>query len=637
MAKRIRPAKNYQRKDAPIRMIVLGAKPKVAKALRASLGHLSTMVPTARAIALFKAGRWREIKGEIAWGHFREILKAPFNRIAFVHEAGAALGVQKINGAFNAKQRQVRFRKGLGSVEVVFGKDIGTQFNFDRFSQATQDALRQAQDDLIAQLEQSARDTIDQIVMSGALTGLGAEEIVSDIRDLIGLTDTQAQAVLNYRNMLENLDSGALQRQLRNDAMDQMVQDAIASGDQIAADQIDQMVQDYTDNYLDYRAATIAQTESARAANEGLHDAYSQAIDRGALPDDAVKREWELGDMPCPVCESIPDSNPDGVGVDEPFDSSDGPQDDPPVHPNACFAGTPFRSYGSLQQIARAKYRGPAIELKAVLFEDCAEASSRNTRLAESLNSAGSVTSERDSGGDLLLRNRGWSASTIAAREINITIGPNHPMLTRRGFVAAREIQEGDELLYDLRSQLAGGPGEIDLKQMPMFENAFAALMNAFEVISPTGPRTYFHGDEVFTYGEVDVVFPKRDLLPIWDAGLLQHLCECPLVGAYADAAHVAGCSACQQRFDFVFRAASGLMSRRDCGRALGFAEPLPPCFHSVRVVSSHWTTFVGDAFDASTDNAIYNAGGLVVKNCMCSVNYVTDLSKVPDDQAAFG
>ena len=43
---------------------------------------------------------------------------------------------------------------------------------------------------------------------------------------------------------------------------------------------------------------------------------------------------------------------------------------------------------------------------------------------------------------------------------------------------------------------------------------------------------------------------------------------------------------------------------------------------------------FSGLAFDASTATTIYNIGGVVVKNCECSVDYVTDLTKLPDDDA---
>jgi len=33
------------------------------------------------------------------------------------------------------------------------------------------------------------------------------------------------------------------------------------------------------------------------------------------------------------VCQSVAERNPDGVGLDEDFESEDGPQDDPPIHP----------------------------------------------------------------------------------------------------------------------------------------------------------------------------------------------------------------------------------------------------------------------------------------------------------------
>lgn len=336
MAKRIRPAKHYQKPGNAVRKLILQHRRPVARDLRAALSHLSEMVPNDKIEVLIKAGRYREIPSQINWAHFREILKKPFARLGEAWQDGAAHGVRKINASFAAAGIRVRFGKiaDTDNLAEIFQKALGDRFNFDLYNANTQAALRAAQDELIQQLEDSARDAIETIVMDGALDGLSADEIVSDIRDLIGLTDMQSQAVMNYEKMLRELDPTALQRQLRNSTMDEAVQQSIDDGEMLANDVIDQMVSDYTDNYLDYRAATIAQTESVRAVNGGLHDAYSQAIERGAVPDEAVRREWELGDSPCPICESIPDNNPDGVGVDEEFDSDDGPVDDPPVHPN---------------------------------------------------------------------------------------------------------------------------------------------------------------------------------------------------------------------------------------------------------------------------------------------------------------
>lgn len=359
MALKIRPARHYQRRDDAVRAIADHGQRVVRKPLKEAMRHLSDLVDEERIVHLIKIGFVSRVADSIDWPHYREVLKAPFDKIALVREAASALGVRKINGSFHAKQRAVRFKKmGLTLEPQVLGgtltredeqlqnlfdisavhKDIGGRFNFDRFDQATQEKLRLAQDELIKELEQTARDNIDAIVLAGVQSGASVEEIASDIREMISLTANQSQAVINYRNMLENLDSGALQRQLRNDVFDTEVQDAIESGEQLAQDRVDQMVNDYIENYLDYRAATIAQTESTRASNEGLQDAYQQAIDRGALPAEAVTQQWvvALDERTCEVCLSIPDMNPDGVAIGESFDSIDGPMDSPPDPHPAC-------------------------------------------------------------------------------------------------------------------------------------------------------------------------------------------------------------------------------------------------------------------------------------------------------------
>ena len=322
MIKRIRPARDYQRPDDPARMLMLGAKTYVRRDLREAFAHLGDLVP-GPVERLVASGRWREIVGEINFDHYREILKKPFARLGKAYEAAAQLGVRKINGSFHQARRRVHF--------IAKAIDV---FNFDMFDRATQEELRNMQDSLIVGLLQDARDAIETIVLDGARNGLSAAAIVDDIRDMIGLTDTQAQAVLNFRSMLQSLDRDALTRQLRNTAFDAEILSAIRNDTALADVQIARMVSDYESNYLDYRAATIAQTESVRAVNAGLHGAYQQAIDRGALPSDAVRREWRLGDMPCPVCESIPDMNPGGVDVGEAFTSIEGEVSDPPVHPN---------------------------------------------------------------------------------------------------------------------------------------------------------------------------------------------------------------------------------------------------------------------------------------------------------------
>lgn len=330
MAKRIRPASQYQRVNEPVRLLAVHAKAGLKRDFKASLGHLESMVKSGPLGFQLRMGAFNQVHHGLDFGHWREVLKVPFNRIVTLRHASGQLGSRKINGAFRRAGRRVRF-----------GKDIGDRFNFDMLDAGTITRVRAAQDQLIQQLTYEARNTVDSIVRTGVRQGLTPDEIVGDIRQMIGLTDTQASAVMNYRRMLEELDPTALARQLRNTAYDASLQDAIDNADFLSEAAIDRMTQDYLDNYLDYRANAIAETESTRAANAGLRDAYQQAVDRGALPGAAVRRYWQISlkETTCDICLSIPDLNPDGVEVDQPFDSEDGPIDDAPVHPHCgCSA-----------------------------------------------------------------------------------------------------------------------------------------------------------------------------------------------------------------------------------------------------------------------------------------------------------
>lgn len=301
MTRRTRPlaARHYQRKDSQVRLLADHARPAIARDFKGAIKHLSSVVPTDKVMHLARAGEWHQILQVIAWGHFKEVLKAPLTRLTKLSHAGAALGVQKINGSFGQARRAVRFRKGITSnalldLRELFDKDIGDRFNFDISDQKTLDRIRRDQDELIAQLDDQARDTVETIIVTGLKQGLGPADIVGDIRDMIGLTEQQALAVMNYENMLRDLNPGALDRKLRNTENDAAVQDAIDSGQDLPDSAVARMSADYLENYLSYRAATIAQTESVRAVNAGIHDAYKQAISRGALPHNAVRRYWQV-------------------------------------------------------------------------------------------------------------------------------------------------------------------------------------------------------------------------------------------------------------------------------------------------------------------------------------------------------
>jgi len=327
-ARRSLRERDYQDPREPVRMLAQANERHLAKDLREAFRHLRNRVPVAEIARLIRHGHLAGVADAAGLGHFGEVLKEPFQRLGEVWNKAADIGADRINRDFKRAGKRVRYRPRVA-------KAIGDGFDFDLLDEETQAALREAQDDLIAQLDSAARDVIEAAITNGVNAGDTPEEIAAAIRDTISLTDRQAQAVSNYRALLEDLDSGALNRALRNIEYDAAVEDAIDSGEFLSADAIDRMVEDYANNFLDYRSDTIARTESLRAANQGLRDGYRQAADRGVFPEEAVRRYWEIStdERVCILCQSIVERNPDGVALEDDFESEEGPQDDPPIHP----------------------------------------------------------------------------------------------------------------------------------------------------------------------------------------------------------------------------------------------------------------------------------------------------------------
>lgn len=353
-------ARNIQATDDHIRALARSNNPQLHSDLMGALHGLRDLVPRDKIIEEISHGRYRSAVNAIPLGQLRHAFHKPFDTIANIFEAGAKIGADRITQAFVARGKRIRYfekiempidailrglRDHRRDLSAIAKETLRDRFTFNRFEPDTVATIRQYQDNLIAQLSDDARNNIERAVMSGVQAARSPTQIANSIRDSISLTGTQAQAVSNYRRLIEDLDPQALSRQLRDSGYDAQLQDAIDSGEFLDSGTIDAMVSDYADNYLDYRAATIAGTESTRAANLGLHEAYSQAIDRGSLPSEAVKRVWLVAqdERTCAICSSIPDMNPDGVDIDSEFQSIDGPQDDPPVHPS-CRCGVQYET-----------------------------------------------------------------------------------------------------------------------------------------------------------------------------------------------------------------------------------------------------------------------------------------------------
>ena len=145
---------------------------------------------------------------------------------------------------------------------------------------------------LISGFTQEQRIATREALVDGIQRGLNPRQQAQAFRDSIGLTQRQVQAIANYRRLLEDNNSGSLRRALRDRRFDPTVLRAIRDQEPLAGAQINKMVSRYRERYLDFRAETIARTETLAAVHEGSEQMYQQAFADGTLDPELLTREW---------------------------------------------------------------------------------------------------------------------------------------------------------------------------------------------------------------------------------------------------------------------------------------------------------------------------------------------------------
>jgi len=307
----------------------------------------------------------------------------------------------------------------------------------------------------------------------------------------------------------------------------------------------------------------------------------------------------------CDLCSDLSEAGP--YELDEAEDLI-------PAHPWAVLEGTTVASYGPVNEMVRARFVGPAVYLRT-------------------------------------------SAKFFA-------IGPNHPMLTDRGWLRAHEIKEGDKLLYDLRCEGAiGGASGAYFKQIPFIEDAFETFPLIMAGI--TGAKHDFHGDIRWCDDKIDVVFPASDLLQIAKLGSIQHGGEHRFARSNVPRHSLTEASTAQQFLLRIFHSACSFVGGANLHPALPFSHAAPfdnflfrgtaqpnaglnqrahnhapagsvstrkrdnavaaliqrdyALLRWDRVLDVHVRQFSGWAFDASTTSGLYNNAGYIVSNCRCA------------------
>lgn len=261
------------------------------------------------------------------WLRSQNSLDAIESRLLAGDYAGLVQEVESAAARFAAETHSQFVRAGQAGSEWLDSQPALADklIRFDAVNDRAVLAARRNEYELIQGLTAETRQTIRQVVVDGQRAGLNPRTIARDIRDSITLTPNQAQHVANYRRALEQGDwSNALGRELSSGQTDRTVRRLARDGGSMTEQQIDQAVERYRQNYVTYRAETIARTEGSRNVHAGLREGMQQAIDRGDVKADQVLREWIHG--PSRLHSRADHVAMDGVQVrwDEPFVFSDG-------------------------------------------------------------------------------------------------------------------------------------------------------------------------------------------------------------------------------------------------------------------------------------------------------------------------
>ncbi|HEV8177362.1 MAG TPA: phage minor head protein [Gemmatimonadales bacterium] len=164
-------------------------------------------------------------------------------------------------------------------------------------------AMRGNQLELVRAISQTTRDGLREYLQAMLASGENPTSLVPQlvgymqadgtrVGGILGLTPRQARAVANYRRELEKGLSGALERALRDHRFDASVAEHIGGGTQLSQDRIDELVRRYESRYLQYRAQTIARTESLRALATGQQALWNQTIESGGMEKSRLVKRW---------------------------------------------------------------------------------------------------------------------------------------------------------------------------------------------------------------------------------------------------------------------------------------------------------------------------------------------------------
>lgn len=191
---------------------------------------------------------------------------------------------------------QVFATAGLSTADFIRDR-TNTLLEFNTLNNRAQLWLRDTRQRLVREMTAAQMEATFTALQDGVRRGLRPDQLAREFRDSIGLTGKQQRAVSNYRRLLEERDSAALTRALRDKRFDSTVARAIADDVPLTQVQIDRMVDRYQEKYVKYRSEVIAHTESLGATHAGDDEMWQQAVESGAVDPETITSIWHISGL----------------------------------------------------------------------------------------------------------------------------------------------------------------------------------------------------------------------------------------------------------------------------------------------------------------------------------------------------
>lgn len=200
-------------------------------------------------------------------------------------------------------------------------------------------AVRQWEDQSFSRIKRDITEGLRELVASELQRGLGPRQVALRLKAGItngGLTAYDRRIIESFRRSLQEGRIGDATRRLLRDKR-------LRLSKAMSPEQIDKAVAAYERRLVALRAETFARTNAMAAANAAAEVSWREAIAQNQITANQVRRYWIVAkdERLCPQCAPMPESNSDGVGLDELFVVPTAAAEDqgigiqyPPLHPN---------------------------------------------------------------------------------------------------------------------------------------------------------------------------------------------------------------------------------------------------------------------------------------------------------------